>query len=354
MAAPCVRHVTFLFHCKHSFSRTHSVLNKLNVPFKVVTRCHARWFRPMLADINRQINAIKKKYGKEENKPRSHQENWNYGSELYAFGKRLGEEFSEDSLRTAFTNKCYIEKEETARGELGLEGNTALLHLEDNSRLAARGMEFVSEYVMTYLRSVYPSLPQEAIQTIHDYLVNLDMIVHISSKLGVPDLTLSAEFPIPAQVLKATFMSIIGALLEDQGLESAGTFVKDFILTQLIEKDLMELWNPVDPMKILLQCIDADKRELVEPRIMRQVGVNTAVPVYVVGVYCDKQLLGWAAGESVSAAEDEATRVVLRKMFRIGEGSPPLPLDSTKHAKLNSTIIQQLQMNTQQAKITAS
>ncbi|XP_071943961.1 large ribosomal subunit protein mL44-like [Antedon mediterranea] len=318
-----------------------------------VKRDHTRWFRPMLTEINTQIKKINSKFGEEKIKPRSHKENWNYSSELYAFGKRLGEEFSEDSLRAAFTNKCYIEREERKRGELGLDGDSALVQLQDNTKLSTKGIEFISEYVLTYLRCVLPTLPQEGIKAICDFLLDTDTIVNISSNLGVPDLTLSAEFPIPEQVLKTTFMSVVGALLDEQGPEKAGCFVKDFILVQLIGKDLMQIWNPVDPMTILLENIDDSKRDLVEPRIMRQVGVNTAVPVYVVGIYCDKKLLGWAAGESVLVAEDEASRVVLRKMFRISEGSPPLPLDTNKHPQINSTVVQHLQIS-QRAQIAAS
>ncbi|KAL2301106.1 hypothetical protein Nmel_011663 [Mimus melanotis] len=60
-----------------------------------------------------------------------------------------------------------------------------------------------------------------------------------------------------------------------------------------------------------------------EPRITRQLGVSTVLPVYFVGLYCDKKILAEGPGETLLAAEEEAARVALRKLYGYTENRRP-------------------------------
>lgn len=85
----------------------------------------------------------------------------NYHAELFAFGKRLGEEFREDLLQCAFTHRSYIVQEEMKQKEVGIEDPK--LSLEDNQELARRGETLMSEYLKYHLRVALPRFPEEGI-----------------------------------------------------------------------------------------------------------------------------------------------------------------------------------------------
>lgn len=58
---------------------------------------------PTLKELKRRRDKI----GPEEPSPRSSYLEWNYDGEVYAFGKRLNENFDEDLLKTALVNRSY-------------------------------------------------------------------------------------------------------------------------------------------------------------------------------------------------------------------------------------------------------
>jgi large subunit ribosomal protein L44 len=85
----------------------------------------------------------------------------NYHAELYAFGKRLSEEFEKDLLQRALTHRSYIVQEELRQKEVGIEDPK--LSLEDNQELTRRGETLMSEYLKRHLRVALPLFPEEGI-----------------------------------------------------------------------------------------------------------------------------------------------------------------------------------------------
>lgn len=55
----------------------------------------------------------RKKVGPEAPQPRSTFLEWNYDAEIFAFGKRLQENFNEKILRIALTNRSYVQKDDS-------------------------------------------------------------------------------------------------------------------------------------------------------------------------------------------------------------------------------------------------
>ncbi|XP_071790207.1 large ribosomal subunit protein mL44-like [Asterias amurensis] len=337
MATSIVRNVCT---CARNFRRISGLLvaRKPVITTELGVRHHARWFAPYLHALRRQINSIKSRYGPEEQKPRSHQENWDYESELYAFGKRLGEDFNDATLRVALTDRSYLEMEEARREEMGLTGDSAKLEMSDNKELAQTGLVFISDYIKSYLRHVYPRLPEDGISAIHEFLARHEVFEHVGRNLGLRDAILCAAFPIPMEVTSTAFQAVVGAIRHDSGAEKAGLFVRDFVISQLVDKDLNELWHIGNPMGILADIIESEGRAPPEARLLRQTGSSTIMPLYMVGVYSDKKLLGWGPGETLAIAEEEAARAALKHIFGTTENRPPLPLDSTKHAHLNEVV----------------
>lgn len=94
----------------------------------------------------------------------------NYDTELYAFSKRLGENFENNLLQNALTERSYIISEEEKQKEVGIE--KPILDLTDNRELAEKGSIFIDDIVKRYLRTVFPKLPEEGI--LYVYLINID------------------------------------------------------------------------------------------------------------------------------------------------------------------------------------
>ncbi|NXP29369.1 RM44 protein, partial [Scytalopus superciliaris] len=254
---------------------------------------------------------------------RSEQPNWDYHAEIQAFGHRLREDFSPELLKTAFVNGCYIEAEEARRRALGLGGAAAALALRDNSALAERGLRFARRHLRRCFQGAHPELPAPAVQALLEFLTGQELLSHVARNLAIQDLALCRDFPAPPQVLQRTFLAVVGALLESSGAERTGIFVRDFLMPQLIGKDLFEIWEVVNPMGLLVEELTKRNISAPEPRITRQLGVSTVLPVYFVGLYCDKKLLAEGPGETLLAAEEEAARVALRKLYGYTENRRP-------------------------------
>ncbi|XP_071848251.1 large ribosomal subunit protein mL44-like [Apostichopus japonicus] len=308
---------------------------------------HSKWFRPMLFELNRQIRSILFKYGPEPLMPRSHKENWDYESELFAFGKRIGEDLEDSILRQALRRPIIII-------DSAGKGGGATLPQPDNAILSESGSLFVSSYIPAYLTHIYPKLPTDGIRAISDYLSRTELLSHIAKHLGIGDVIQCEDFPVPAEDLKITFLAIIGAIFEQHGAERAGAFVRDFVISHLIGEELYDIWGPEDPMGLLVRLLEEDGRSPPESRLLREASKNTYTPLFMVGVYSNKELLGWGPGESIEVAETEAAAVALKNLLGIPENRPPLPLDSVKHSHINKTVCKTLDDKLDQRRLVAS
>ncbi|KAM4771459.1 large ribosomal subunit protein mL44 [Rhinophrynus dorsalis] len=278
-----------------------------------------RWLRPYLRLLERQ----QKLDGPPKPVPRSQQPNFDYHAEILAFSQRLNESFSIQLLKTAFVNSSYLELEEIRRQQLGLTKEMAALNLQDNKELCHQGSEFSVSYLRKSLEQAFPNMPSAGISSMVDYLTGQEVVCHIARNLAVEDLTLSSECPLSPETIQKTFFAMIGALLQSSGPERAGLFIRDFLITQLIGKDLFDMWPVSDPMSLLVEELSQRNIAPPEPRITRQSGTSTVLPVYFVGLYCNEKLIAEGPGESVSEAEEEAARVALRKMFGFTESRRP-------------------------------
>ncbi|XP_041664113.1 39S ribosomal protein L44, mitochondrial [Cheilinus undulatus] len=279
-----------------------------------------RWMRAFTYLMERKL----KMEGPPPPKPRSQQPHWDYHAEVQAFSSRLHENFSLELLKTAFINPCYLQAEQKRRLALGVDSSAMALVLKDNIQLSNKGADFTRNFLNDWCRASFPSLPTEGVESIVAHLSSSAVISHVARNLGVEDLTMSAQFPVPDDVLYSTFMAVIGALQEGSGTEQTGFFLRDFVVTQLIGKDLFDMWTVIDPMGLLVEELTKRSIPLPEPRLIRSAGASTVLPLYFVGLYSDQKLLAQGPGETVLAAEEEAARVALRKLFGYAENRRPL------------------------------
>ncbi|KAL1770795.1 39S ribosomal protein L44, mitochondrial [Sigmodon hispidus] len=268
---------------------------------------------------------------------RSEKPNWDYHAEIQAFGARLQETFSLDLLKTAFVNSCYIKSEEAKREKLGIDKEAVLLNLKDNQELSEQGLSFSQKCLTQLFEDEFPDLPPEGIESLVSFLMGEAVVCHVARNLAVEQLTLSAEFPVPLPVLRRTFFAVIGALLQSSGSERAALFIRDFLITQMTGKELFEMWTVINPMGLLVEELKRRNISSPESRLTRQSGSTTALPLYFVGLYCDKKLLAEGPGETILVAEEEAARVALRKLYGFTENRRPWdyskPQESVKAEK---------------------
>lgn len=273
------------------------------------TRQVHRWVGPTLRELRRR----REKMGPEAELPRSGHSDWNYNVEIFAFGKRLSEQFDTGLLQQAFTHRSFIVREEQKQSEVGIEKPE--LGLKDNGELIALGGKLITDYVEAFLLTELPKLPRAGIQAIISHLTSENVLAHISSNLGTKDIILAAEFPIDQTLLAETLKALVGALHMSSGDERSFLFVRDFICTQLNQHDVNEYWSIENPLSLLQEYCNEKQLGRPEPRLIGLVGKNTLLAAHNVGIYCNKQFMGSGYGEDVTTAIDEAARDCLRQLF---------------------------------------
>lgn len=296
-----------------------------------------RNFRKSYGQFLRVMKARRKAAGPDRVRKRTEWDNWNYNAELYAFCKRLHENISEETLRTAFVHKSYILQEEQKRKALELSVDEVHLSLSSNVDLITSGNEIMNNYLPKYLRHCFQYLPEEGICALHSYLVSDKVLSHVSANIGTSDLIYCVEYPVTEATLASTLKAIIGGIATDENVAKAENFVLDFICTQLIAKDIFEIWNLENPIDVLNSILKKHSKSVCESRLIFESGRNTLESVYLVGLYTDKECIGKGPGETVNIAEETAAYDALRKLFHINEYEKPLPLGKkARELKLNT------------------
>lgn len=283
-------------------------------------------YKRSLPAVRMEMKARRKRAGPEPLRHRSVRLEWNYDAEVYAFAKRLDESWSDCTLRTAFVQASYLEREKQQREALGMQSESADIGLASNTDLAVAGCDLCKTYVKTYIMQTFPNLPEDGVKALQDHLLSDSVLSHVSSSIGTADLIMCADFPPEESTLANVLMALIGGLLKDCGMERAQLFVRDFILTQLIGKDVCELWEIPDPHERLAAVLQDSGKAPAEPRLLWESGRNTLEASFCVGLYSNKQFLGCSAGETLTIAKEMAARDALRRLFGLSHDRNPLPL----------------------------
>ncbi|XP_049879150.1 39S ribosomal protein L44, mitochondrial [Pectinophora gossypiella] len=295
--------------CVPLFSKTAKLI-PVSTP---VQRIH-RWVAPTLRELKKRED----KLGGKVTNPRNTFLEWNLEAEIYAFGKRLNEDFDQDLLLQAFTDRSYVIKEEMKQKEMEID-----IKMKDNKTLAEEGEKFMKEYIQLYLEAVLPKFPMEGIAGIKQHLMSEATLSHVSQHLGTKDIILAAEYPVDNYTLAKALKAIIGALVKSSGEESAAHFVRDFVITQLQGQDVNEYWHIEDPWSMLTGLL-SNQGVQVEPRLIGETGKHTLLACYRVGLYVDKKMISSGFGETVATAKEMAAREALKKVFGTEDSMKPI------------------------------
>lgn len=175
--------------------------------------------------------------------------------------------------------------------EAGIENPN--IELQDNEELAASGEELISRYTKNYVSHCLPLFPLEGIESIHKFLTSEETLGDISKNLGTRDIILSADSQVQVPIYAKTLKAIVGALLQCQGEKRAEWFVRDFIVTKLEGLDVNDFLELDDALKVVEDILKRDGVGTPEPRLIHEAGVNTLLATYSVGIFANKQMLGF-------------------------------------------------------------
>lgn len=178
---------------------------------------------------------------------------WDYHAEVQAFSNRLHENFPVEILKRAFINPCYIHSEQERREKLGMDSETTALVLKDNIQLSEKGADFTKSFLTDWCRVNFPNLPSEGVESIVVHLNSLEVVTYVARNLGIEDLTMSADFPVPDAVMYSTFMAVIGVLQESSGSERAGFFLRVGV-SVCCDKHLIPTLNGLSNILISISC----------------------------------------------------------------------------------------------------
>lgn len=109
---------------------------------------------------------------------------------------------------------------------MGMDSETTALVLKDNIQLTEKGASFTQSFLTDWCRAKFPNLPVDGVDSIVGHLTSTSVVTYVARNLCIEDLTMSAECPVPDNVLHSTFMAVIGALQESSGAERAGFFLR--------------------------------------------------------------------------------------------------------------------------------
>lgn len=252
---------------------------------------------------------------------------WNYDAELFAFGKRLGEDFDVDILREAFISRSYIEMEIEERKKVGVK--TQIPDTSCNEELSIEGKQLIQKYLKAYLRFNFPYMFEEGICAICEYLMTTEILASVGKLIGVRDLIQSKHYPPTDEEMVDTFMAVVAAVAKSQTEERAGAFVVDFLVPRLVGKDINEMWKLDNPMGLLSAVLQSRGMASPESRLLWQTGCSSIMSLYHVGIYSDKELIGRSPGETLTIAEEQAAKEALKNLMKSDDSRPPF-LSSSK------------------------
>ena len=281
-----------------------------------------RYFKRWVSPTQMAITNRKKKLSPQPIPNRSTFIDWNRDAELYAFNQRLSESFQPEKLSRAFVHKSYIFKEEEKQREMGIQ--EPKLDIKHNEDLIENGIGITSKAVYNYLKASLPRVPVSVILSLHNYLLSQKVLAEAALHIGTKDIILAAEHPPTEETLARTFLALVGALAESVDIDHTSTFVRDFLIVGLAEKDLSEIWNPPNPFEMLNDIISKERQTTVEPRLIGQAGKNTILSAYEIAVYSNKQFLGSGFGLTIEEAKEVAAMNALCRMFGLLDSSQPL------------------------------
>lgn len=138
------------------------------------------------------------------------------------------------------------------------------------------------------LRHRWSKAPEEFIQAVVEKLLSPELLVAAAEQLGLQHLVRTAEFPPSSETKADSLKALIGAL----NPKHVHSFICEFILPPISTLTLEDVLPFREPLPILEDYLKKQGVEEVEARLLHSSGVDSFMPLYVVGIFADKELIG--------------------------------------------------------------
>jgi len=212
---------------------------------------------------------------------------WNIDAEIKAFSSRLGichETFPISDLKQIILSR-------------GLE------------REEATEIEKLIEEVLNIILEA----PEHVIMEIKESLLEDENIAKIAKSIGFIDL-MQRKNPSSEEI--ATQFSLFIEVMEEIKPKSAFPIIGDLFTAEIVSShNLISCWPRgwTNPMACLNEIIGD-----VEPRLVKSIGQNSALPTYVVALFDqNKTFISKSVGESPFLAAEDAARVALQSLIKL-------------------------------------
>lgn len=218
----------------------------------------------------------------------------------------------EEKLNVSFKNKNLLKQAFVHRSYLN---ENPELGLEQNERLEFLGDAVLELVVTRHLYQDYPAKPEGELTNWRAALVNAKMLSQVADELEFNDFLLlsrgeSKELGKARQyILANTFEAFIGALYLDSGYEPCDKFIKDHLLSKLLEVIQKKLYKDA---KSEFQEL-AQEKVAITPmyRVVKESGPDHKKK-FTVGVFLEEERVAEGEGYSKQEAEEEAAKKALK------------------------------------------
>ena len=232
------------------------------------------------------------------------------------FNKSKVKEF-EKSLNLDFNDKTLVQRALTHKS---YPNENRRLNLKDNERLEFLGDSVLSLSVSTYIFNKFSNLPEGELAKMRAVIVSA-ILAEVAKRIELgqflflgkgEEMTGGRERD---SILADTMEGIFGALYLDQGFTAAA----DFIL-ELLKVDIINVaeGNHIQDYKTMLQeVIQENGSHRPEYEVVDEEGPDHN-KTFIVAVKLKEDSLGSGQGSSKKEAEQEAAKVALDKLNKLG------------------------------------
>ena len=267
-------------------------------------------------------------------KPQHNHKEWlktNYFSEFKAFQSRLNIRFNNHQiLMSAFAHPSFteelkmIQRNDLSNDEVDMKRRFELNDELSNicyQKLSLLGYNTTLLVIKEEIYKKYPNMTSSICSEVSKFLTSRETISMVAKSIAIDDLILlsreldntddlNKEYHLKfskEDILCDTFYSVVGALVKDNGHNTAKDFVNDFVVVWMNYEDLNEHVQlnhaHEELMKILsLNGVQGNTRA----RTIAETGVTSHFPFFHAGIYCNGCKIGDGSGHSAYTARIDA------------------------------------------------
>ncbi|KAI8823413.1 ribonuclease III domain-containing protein [Fimicolochytrium jonesii] len=197
----------------------------------------------------------------------------------------------------------------------------------ENKRLAFLGLKVLPLYVTEHIRTQFPDLPADAMESVMKAFTGPDVLKQIGTKVGIPSAVRVKEQALgsstPASISGRMLISLIGAIYQDQGPQAARQFVEKHVLSRSVDVSIHR--KMLYPRTLLDTIVKESGGARPVAETTKEAGIASATPVYGVTLKLGEKKIGEGFGNTAKMAETRAIKLALRTHYHAQLHKTTLP-----------------------------